>query len=159
MKNAFLTFSTVSKSKSAQIENFCTNLDFLIDNINNELPIVSVITGDFNAKRSKWCNKDITNSVGRKTNSLTSSAGYKQSINKPTHIVNNSFSCIDLIYCNNQNLFSNCGVGLSIFEKCHHNIIFGKNNIHMPHPPSYVRDVWNYSKVNIKNIKKSYSNF
>ena len=35
-----------------EFENFCTNLDFLIDDINNELPIVSIITGDFNARCS-----------------------------------------------------------------------------------------------------------
>ena len=54
---------------------------------------------------------------------LTSSAGYIQFINKPTHIVNNSFSCIYLIFCNKPNLIANYGVDLSIFEKCHHNNI------------------------------------
>ena len=34
----------------------------------------------------------------------SSSAGYKQLINKPTHIVSNSSSCINLMFCNNQNL-------------------------------------------------------
>ena len=43
-----------------QFENFCTNIDSFIDNINYELPIVSVINGDFNAKFLKWCIKDIT---------------------------------------------------------------------------------------------------
>ena len=51
------------------------------------------------------------------------------------------FSCIDLIFCNNQNLISNYGVDLSISEKCHCNIIFGKINTHIPLPPSYVREV------------------
>ena len=67
----------------------------------------------------------------------------------------NSFSCIDLIFCNKQNLISNYGVDLSIFEKCHHNIIFGKINIHILLSPSYVCEVWNYSKTNIKNMQKA----
>ena len=99
-----------------------------------------------------WCN-NVSSSVGHEIDSFTSSAGYKQLINKPTHIVNNTFSCIDLIFCNNQNLISGYGFGLSIFEKCHHNTIFGKIKIHIPLPPSYVREVWNYSKANIKNIQ------
>ena len=72
-----------------EFESFCTNLDTLMDHINNELPICSVITGDLNGRCSKWCNKDITNSVGCEIDTFTSSAGYKQIINKPTHIVNN----------------------------------------------------------------------
>ena len=90
---------------------------------------------------------------------LTSSAGYKQIINKPTHIVNNSSSCIDLILCKNLNLLSNYGVDLSLFEKCHHNTIFGKVSIRIPLLPSYVRQVLDYSSANAKNIQKAVRNF
>ena len=62
---------------------------FVMYHINNELPIYSVISGDFNARCTKSCNKNITNSIDRKIDTLTSSAGYNQIINKPTHIVNN----------------------------------------------------------------------
>ena len=58
-----------------EFENFCTNFDTLMDYINNELPICSVITGGLNARYSKWCNKDITNSVGHEIDTLTSSTG------------------------------------------------------------------------------------
>ena len=78
---------------------------------------------------------------------------------KPNHIASNSFPCIDLIFCNNQNLILKHGVDLSIFEKCHRNIIFGKINIHTPLPSSYVPEMWNYSKANIKIIQKNCSNF
>ena len=42
-----------------------------MDNINNEFPTATVITGDSNDRCAKLCNKDITNSVGRETDSLT----------------------------------------------------------------------------------------
>ena len=116
-----------------------------MDHINNERPTCYVLMGDFNARCSKWCNSDITNANGRALDTLISSAGYKQIINKPTHTVNNSFSCIDLIFCNNLNIISNYSVDLSIFEKCHH-IIFGKINIRIPLSPSYVREVWDYKE-------------
>ena len=84
---------------------------------------------------------------------------YKQIINNPTHTVNNSVSCIDLIFCNNLNIISNYGVELSIFEKCHHNINSGKINIRTSLPPSYVNEFWDFIIANIKSIQKSYSDF
>ena len=48
---------------------------------------------------------------------------------KPTHVVNNSMSCIDLLFSTNQSTISNYGIDVSIFDKCHHNIIFDKINI------------------------------
>ena len=133
-----------------------------MDHINNELPICSVLTGDFNARCSKWCNNDITNADGRALDTLTSSAGYKQIINKPTDTLNNSFSCIDFIYffiLYIMNIISNYDVDLSIFEKCHHSIIFGKINIRIPLLPSYVREVWDYRKANVKSIQKAIQTF
>ena len=46
-----------------------------------------------------------------------------------------------------------------MFKKCHHNIIHGKIDIHVPLPPAYVREVWDYNKANVENIKKAVSNF
>ena len=105
-EKCFLTcLYRLSSQTQHEFENFWTNLDFLIDNISNELLLVSVITGDLDTTCSKWCNKDIfidicrkTNSVGCETGSLASSAEYKQLISKPTRIVNNSSACIDLIF-------------------------------------------------------------
>ena len=68
-------------------------------------------------------------------------------------------SCIDLIFCTNQSVISNHGVEVSIFDKCYHNIIYGKINIRVLLPPTFVRQVWDYEKDNIENIKKAISNF
>ena len=65
-----------------------------------------------------------------------------QIIDKPTHVINNSMSSIDLIFCTNQSVISNHGVDVSIFDKCHHNIIYGKINIRVPFPPTYMQEVW-----------------
>ena len=103
--------------------------------------------------------KDITNSVDQELDCLTLSAGYSQIFDKPTHIVKNSISCIDLIFCTNTNVISEHRVNVSIFEKCDHNIIFGKIDIHVPLPPPYVCKLWDYSKANAENIKKAISSF
>ena len=57
-------------------------------------------------------------------------------------------SCIDLIFCTNQNVISKHRVDVLIFDKCHNNIIYGKINIRVPLPTIYVHEVWNYSETN-----------
>ena len=68
-------------------------------------------------------------------------------------------SCIDFIFCTNQSVISNHGVDVSIFDTCHHNIIYSKINILVALPPTYVREVCDYEKANIEHIKKAISNF
>ena len=102
---------------------------------------------------------DITNHQGQELDSITLSAGYNLITDKPTHVINTSMSCIDLIFCTNQSVISNHGVDVSIFDKCHHNIIYGKINIRVPLPPTYVQGVWEYEEANIENIKKAIYNF
>ena len=57
-------------------------------------------------------------------------------------------SCIDLIFCTNQNVISKHRVDVLIFGKCHNNIIYGKINIRVPLPIIYVHEVWDYSETN-----------
>ena len=116
----------------------------------------SIVAGDFNSRCSRWWKNDITNLQGERLELLTLSAGYNQIIDKSTHVINTSMSCINLIFCTNQCVLSNLGVDVSIFHKCHHNIIHGKINIRVP---TYVQEVWDYEKPNIEHIKKAISNF
>ena len=46
-------------------------------------------------------------SAGQEIDSCTLSVGYKHIIDKPTHVVNNSMSWIDLLFYTNQNTISN----------------------------------------------------
>ena len=55
-----------------------------------------------------------------------------------------------------QSVISNHGGDVSIFDKRHHNIIYGKINIPVLLPPTSVREVM---KKQIENIKKVISNF
>ena len=80
-------------------------------------------------------------------------------INKPTHFINESSSCIDLIFSSNTSFVKNCGSELSIYEKCHHNIIYGTLNFDIPLAPPYYRDVWDYKHDNTESIQKATSMF
>ena len=76
-EKCFLTCIYRSPSQNnEEFENFCVNFDLLLSNINEEIPICSIITRDFNARSSNWWKNDINKSVGQELDSLTSSAEY-----------------------------------------------------------------------------------
>ena len=84
---------------------------------------------------------------------------FNQMIDKPTHYINESSSCTDLIFSLNVNLTKNCGVEQSLYDKCHHNIIYETLNFNIPLPPPYYRELWNFKSVNSQCIQKSVNNF
>ena len=51
-----------------------------------------------------------------------------------TDKTNDSLSCIDLIFTSNPNLINRSGVEMSLFEKCHHGIVYGKIAFKIPIP-------------------------
>ena len=69
----------------------------------------------------------------------------------------NSLSCIDLIFTSNPNLINSSGVEISLFEKCHHNIVYGKIDFKIPIPPPYMREVWDYKNASAESIQRSVS--
>ena len=75
----FFVFPQITKS-----EEFCNDLNLLLSNVNDVNATVSVITGDFNGKQSRWLTLDKDNAEGREINYLTSACSYSQLINKPT---------------------------------------------------------------------------
>ena len=120
-------------------------------------PACSVITGDFNARSPQWWALDKENKGGREISFVTSSAGYSQLIDQPTHITKESSSCIDLIFTSHPSFISTSRVELSPYEKFHHNLIYGKINFNVPLPPPYIREVWDYKNAKAENIQQSVS--
>ena len=109
------------------LERFCTTFDLLLSNINSLQPTCSIVLGDFNVKCSKWCASNKDNIAGVELDNITATSRYNQMINKPTHFINESSSCIDLILSSNVNLTKNCGVEQSLYKAYHHNIILNFN--------------------------------
>ena len=53
-EKCFLTRIYCSPSENRdEFENFCTNFDILLNNINDELPLCLIVTGDFNGRCSR----------------------------------------------------------------------------------------------------------
>ena len=158
-KKCFITVLYRSPSQSLEeFERFKTGLESTILNINNSNPFLTIFLGDFNAKNPLWWSGDISNSEGLELNELSSHYNLHQLINTPTHILRDFESCIDLLFTSQPNLLSETGVHASLFPRCHHQIIFAKVSLKVFYPPPYERLVWDYSKAELNNIKKSLSN-
>ena len=82
-----------------------------------------------------------------------------QEINELTHILDNSSSCIDLIFNSQPNLLIESGVYPSLHPNCHHQTIFAKFNLYIVYPPPYEREIWHYQKANIDLIKREINSF
>ena len=118
-------------------ENFELNLKSAVQND----PFLVVFLGDFNAKSSNWCKNDITTTEGKAIEDISSQFGLHRMTNERIHILESSFSCIDLILTSQPNLIIESGVHPSLHPNSHHQIIFAKFNLEIHYPPPYFRDV------------------
>ena len=75
-------------------ENFQRSLDGLLQNN----PFLVAVIGDFNVKSSNWYCRDKSSLEGDTVNNITKQYGLHQVIREPTHILDNTSSCIDLIF-------------------------------------------------------------
>ena len=93
-----------SPSQSQDFETFTEDLELNLENLVQKDPFLVVAMGDFNAKSSNWFCQDKTNFEGDAIENLTSHFGLHQVIKEPTHILDTSFSFIDLIFTSRADL-------------------------------------------------------
>ena len=115
--------------------------------------------GDSNAKSKDRCPIDITSFEGSEHDFLTSQFGLSQIIKEPTHILDNSRSCIDLIFTSQPNMVIDSGVHASLHSNCHHQIIYAKFDLKIIYPPPYERMVWHFKDANSDHIKSAINIF
>ena len=133
---------------SNKYDAFLLNFEQLITYLNN-IKHMLLVTGDFNVRFSSWWSDDIDTIEGTRLESTISYYGLYRIINEPTHILQSSASCIDLMFTNQPNLVINSGVHPSLHQNCHHQKIFAQINLEVYYPPLYKRLLWDYSKANI----------
>ena len=85
---------------SDDFEKFTDNFELTLDTLAEFNSDLIVVLGDFNIKSNNCYINDWykTTSEGAKIEFLTSQFGLHQIINEPTHVLENSSSCIDLIF-------------------------------------------------------------
>ena len=92
-------------------------------------------------------------------NDLMAQYGLTQIIHEPTHILESSVSCIDLICTSQENLVINSGVHSSLHPNCHHQTFFANFNQKTHYPPPYEILIWKYEKANADLIKRAIKDF
>ena len=120
---------------------------------------MTVVLGDFNVKSNNWCKADVTSLEGSKIDTITSSYDLNQLVQEPTHILNSSTSCIDLIFTLQPNLVMESGIHSLLHSTCHHQKVFAKFNLSIFYPPLYERTVWYYEKSNTELIRRAIDQF
>ena len=110
-------------------------------------PSLVVAIEDFNAKSSSFEGEAIEN--------LTTQFGLHQAIKEPTHILDTSSLCIDLIFTPQPNLIIESGVHSSLRSNCHHHIIFAKFILKIVYSPPYLQEVWQYKDANNELIRRA----
>ena len=104
-------------------------------------------------------NSDINTNEGTKIDAVTSSYGLQQLISQPTHLLANSFSCIDLNFTDHPSLIVDCGNHPSLHPNCQHQIIYGKLDLKIIYPPPHQKYVWDFKRSNVNSIKQNDSHF
>ena len=118
-------------------------------------PFLTVALGDSNAKSQTWCKNDKTSYKGSKLDILTCSHGLHQLINEPTHLVDSSSSCIDLIFTFQPNFVMESGVQSSLHPNCHHQLLLAKFDLSISYPPPYKRTLFYYDRANADLIQRA----
>ena len=134
-------------------------LEMILETPGQKGSFLTTINGDFNAKSCNWYNYDKTSFGGSTIESITSQFGSHQFINKTTHLLQNSSSCIDLIFTSQPNAVAELGAHPPLHPNCHHKTIFAKFSLKIYYPPTYLRNVWHYKEANADLIKRAVKNF
>ena len=117
---------------SNEFDSFITNLENIVVDIPSSNQHFVLIMGDFNAKSNNWSPNDTTTAEGAQLDYFTSLYGMKQVLTEPTHILESSATCKDLVF--SQTLL------------CDYQIIYSKLNLKIEYHPPYIRKIWDYNR-------------
>ena len=141
-----------------ELNSFSNNFEKLIIDIYSQKADFVLMIGDFNAKSCSWSINNTTSPEEAQLDSIISLYGMKQLTSEPTHILQQSSSCIDLIFANQSIIVMDSGVDSSIHPICHHQIIYWKLNLKIEYPSPYIRKIWNYNRVKTDLINRAIKN-
>ena len=119
---------------SDNFNSFTTNLEKPVANISSSNPHFILMIGNLMPSQVIWSSNETTIAEGAQLDYLTSLYGMKQVITEPTHILENSSSCTELIFSYQPNLIMDSGVHPTLNSKCHHQIIYSNVNLKIEYP-------------------------
>ena len=137
------------------LKNFELNLNAILANN----PFFAVTLCNFNVKPSLQCKSGKTSYERSEIEGTTSQFRLQQLIKEPTHHTRNLSSCTEFMFGWEPNLVMESGAHYSLHESSHHQIIYAKFNLKAYYPSPYEREIQNYQKANIANIRKAIDQF
>ena len=140
-----------------EFEIFSEDLERNLDDLLQKNPFLVVVIGDFNVKSNNWYCHDKSSLEGDKVDHITKQYRLHRVIREPTHILDNTSSCTELIFTSQPNLITESGVYPTLHPNCHHQIEYTKFNLQIYFPPSYLREIWHYKDPNTELIKRTIS--
>ena len=105
-------------------ETFADNFEMTLEILAQNFFFLITAIGAFHAKSKNWYNKDKTSFKDNTVENVILQLRLHQLIHEATHILQNSSSCIDLIFTSQSNLVTESGVHSSLHSSCHHQIVF-----------------------------------
>ena len=136
---------------------FCENLELNLEILSQRNHFLVAAIGNFNAKSKTSYFSDKTK--GKVLKKITSQFGLQQIIKEPTHILDNSSFCIDLIFRSQPNLRTESSFQQPLHPNSHHQVVYTKFNLQIYYLTQYYREVWHYKYANIKFIIKAIDGF
>ena len=104
--NKLCSFIAFYRSPSQSQDDFATfsdNFEMILDLVSKENPFLLVVFVDFNAKLNQWHDKGSSTSEVISVEKITSQITH-HTYYEPTHTLENSSSCKDLIFTSQHNL-------------------------------------------------------
>ena len=135
------------------------NLELNLGTLCQNNPFLIALIRDLNAKSKNWYCHGKSSHEGNTIENVTAQFGLQQVIKKPTHILNTSSSCINLIFTSQPNLITDSGVHSSLHPNCHHQIVFVKLNLHVEYPPPHLIEICHYREANTGLIRRAIKEF
>ena len=153
-KKIFVTNNYRKHHKNRQeVVDFMKKFNSCVENVIAENPFCSLFLGDFNCHNSSWLCTDTTDFQGEELYDILNDNALHQLVSEPTHIINNSKTCIDLVITNQRDIIRECSVKPSLDSRCHHLINHIELNTDNPEPPPFYRKVWHYGRANKEAIQ------
>ena len=155
----FVSLYRSPSQTSDDFENFTDNFELTLDSLAESNSDLVAVVGDLDIKSKNWYINDKPTTEGAKIEFATSQFVLHQIINEPTYVLENSSSCIDLIFTSQLNLVVDSGVHPSLHPNCHHQIVYAKLNLKIHFPPTYEREIWHYGQGNTERIRRAVHEF
>ena len=126
--NFISSYRSPSQSKD-EFESFGDNLELNLDSVALRNPYLIFVLGDFNAHTKGWYPLCKITYEGTRIDGITSQFRLEQLIYERTHIIGERSSCTDVIFVSQPNLVVESGFQSSLYQNCHHQIVFARFNL------------------------------